>query len=177
MKTKKIMAMTSFGPVPYEVIKGSLPKEIVDGVDFLVQKIDKIESSETAKSEETATAASTEPNFMNVNYYIESLAKKMRWKPEKMRGYLNTLWEINPSAAFSVLLKEIAIELDKKYKDHISNCKEFFIISTADGRIHKTLKAYIKNFRNFAAFRTEEDARIACRILRLELKEMFGDRK
>ena len=42
-----------------------------------------------------------------------------------------------------------------------------------DGRITKANKAYIKNYRNFAAFRTIEDAKIACRIVKPILKEMF----
>lgn len=115
---------------------------------------------------------------MYIGYYIESLAKKMGWKPKKMTGYLDSLWKLNPSSAFSILLREIAIELDKQYKDHINTCKEFFVVSTMDGRIHKIPRAHVKNFRNFAAFRTEEDAKTACRILRGELKEMFkGGRK
>lgn len=110
---------------------------------------------------------------MYIGYYIESLAKKMGWKPAKMAGYLDNLWKLNPSAAFSILLREIAIELDKQYKDHINTCKEFFVVSTMDGRIHKVPRAHAKNFRNFAAFRTEEDAKIACRILKEDLKDMF----
>ena len=43
-----------------------------------------------------------------------------------------------------------------------------------DGRITKANKAHIKNYRNFAAFRSVEDARIACRFLKGSLKEMFG---
>lgn len=114
---------------------------------------------------------------MYIGYYIESLAKKMGWKPKKMAGYLDSLWKLNPSSAFSILLREVAIELDKQYKDHINTCKEFFVVSTMDGRIHKIPRAHAKNFRNFAAFRTEEDAKIACRILRDDLKELFKSGK
>lgn len=159
MKEKKqLMVMTSFGPVPFDAIKEHLPKELVELID---SKKDKILS----------TVENSVP--MCVGYYIASLAKKAGWKPKKMAGCLQNLWNINPSVAFSMLLREVAIELDKKYEDHINNCEELFIISPMDGRIHKVPRAYIKNFRNFAAFRTEEDAKIACRILRDDLKEMF----
>ena len=95
-----------------------------------------------------------------------------------MAKYLDDLTAISPSAVFSILLKEVAIELDKKYEDHISDCKEVFVVSLMDGRIHKVPRAHIKNFRNFAAFRTEEDARSACKILRNALKNLFSsDRK
>lgn len=157
------MVMTSFGiPVPYEAVKSHLPKELVDAIDVEEGKI--FEAIEGAVP-------------MCVGYYIASLANKKGWKPEKMAGYLQSMWEINPATAFSMILREIAIELDKKYEDHINECKELYIISLMDGRIHKVPRAYIKNFRNFAAFRTVEDARIACRILRDDLKEMFSGRK
>lgn len=154
MKEKKqLMVMTSIGPVPFDAVRELLPKEIVEVIDSL------------------AAIESAVP--VCVGYYIASLAQKAGWKPEKMAGYLSNLHNINPALAFSMLLREVAIELDKKYEDHINNCKELYIISSMDGRIHKVPRAYIKNFRNFAAFRTKEDAKTACRILRSELKEMF----
>lgn len=165
MKEKKqLMVMTSFGiPVPFDAIKGHLPKGLTEIIGSEKDKI---------------LSAIKNSVSMCVGYYIASLAEKVGWKPEKMAGYLQNLWNINSAAAFSMLLREVAIELDKKYEDHINNCEELFIISLMDGRIHKVPRAYIKNFRNFAAFRTEEDAKIACRILRDDLKEMFkGDRK
>lgn len=159
MKEKKqLVMMTFFGPIPFGVVKEHLSKKSV-------------ESTDSAKDKTPGNVESPVP--MHVGYYIVNLAKKVGWRPEKMVGYLQSLWNINPSAAFSVLLREVAIELDKRYEDHINNCEEVFIISSMDGRIHKVHKAHIKNFRNFAAFRTEEDAKIACRILREDLKEMF----
>ena len=161
MKEKKqLVVMTFFGPIPFGVVKEYLSKKSVDSTD-------------SAKDKTLGNVESPVPVPMHVGYYIVNLAKKVGWRPEKMVGYLQSLWNINPCAAFSVLLREVAIELDKRYEDHINNCEEVFIISPMDGRIHKAHKAHIKNFRNFAAFRTEEDAKIACRILREDLKEMF----
>ena len=91
----------------------------------------------------------------------------------KVYNYLNSVDSILPAAAFSMVLREIAIELDKKYEDHIENSPEIYVISMLDGRITKANKAHIKNYRNFAAFRTIEDAKIACRIVKPILKEMF----
>lgn len=161
MKEKKqLVVMTFSGFIPLGVIKEHLSKKSV-------------ESTDSAKDKILGNVESPVSVPMHVGYYIVNLAKKVGWRPEKMVGYLQSLWNINPSAAFSVLLREVAIELDKRYEDHINNCEEVFIISSMDGRIHKVHKAHIKNFRNFAAFRTEEDAKIACRILREDLKEMF----
>ena len=110
---------------------------------------------------------------MDINFYIEKIAARLGWKPEKVYNYLNNVDSILPAAAFSMVLREIAIELDKKYEDHIENSPEIYVISMLDGRITKANKAHIKNYRNFSAFRTIEDARIACRIVKPILKEMF----
>lgn len=114
---------------------------------------------------------------MELEYYIQKIAKKLGWKMEKVYNYLNSVDSILPTAAFSMVLREVAIELDKKYEDHIEKSPEIYVISTLDGRITKANKAHIKNYRNFAAFRTIEDAKIACRITRDILKEMFKSGK
>ena len=159
---KQLFVMTSFGPVPYKAVKKYLPKEAIGILEA--------GEDEPLKAEKKSTP-------MCVDHYISSLASKLGWKPEKMAGYLENLWEIYPAAAFSLILREIASELDKKYKDHINNCEELYIISTMDGRIHKVPRAYATNLRNFAAFRTEKDAKIACKILKSDLKDMFSGRK
>lgn len=114
---------------------------------------------------------------MELEYYIQKIADKLGWKIEKVYNYLNSVGAILPAAAFSIVLREIAIELDKKYEDHIEKSPEIYVISMLDGRITKANKAHIKNYRNFAAFRTIEDAKIACKITRGILKEMFKSGK
>lgn len=90
---------------------------------------------------------------------------------------LDVMQKVSPSIVFSLLLKEIAIELDKKYSDHIENSPEIYVLSLLDGRITKANKAIIKNYRNFAAFRSLPDAKFACRILRDYFKEMYAKKK
>ena len=124
---------------------------------------------------EHTTAATEVP--MELEYYVQRIADKLGWKIDKTLNYLNNVDSILPAATFSMVLREIAIELDKKYEDHIENSPEIYVISVLDGRITKANKAHIKNYRNFAAFRTLEDAKIACRITRDILKEMFKSGK
>lgn len=138
--------------------------------DFLKEKLSNL-TSQLPNNEEVSKASSIK-NCKG--FYITRLAEKLGWKPVKMAGFLDSLYKLSPAATFSLLLREIAIELDNKYEDHINKCETLYIISMFDGRIHKVPRAYIKNFRNFAAFRTEEDAKRACSILRDELKEMFA---
>ena len=140
------------------VTEGILPELIKAGIVTI------------AKPEKPVTKAEIP---MEMEYYIQKIAEKLGWKVDKVYNYLNSVDTILPAAAFSMVLREIAIELDKKYKDHIEKSPEIYIISTLDGRITKANKAHIKNYRNFAAFRTIEDAKIACRITKDILKEMF----
>lgn len=113
---------------------------------------------------------------MDLHYYVEKLAKKLNWKVEKVYNYLNTIDSVYPAAAFSMILREVAIELDKKYEDHIEKSPEIYVISLLDGRITKANKAHIKNYRNFAAFRSISDAKIACSIVKDILKELFKNK-
>lgn len=110
---------------------------------------------------------------MEIDYYIEKIAKRLGWKVDKAFNYLDNVAAIMLAAVLSMVLREIAIELDKKYEDHIQNSPEIYTISALDGRITRANKAHIKNYRNFAAFRSIEDAKVACRIVKPILKEMF----
>lgn len=110
---------------------------------------------------------------MDLEFYVQKLADRLGWKIEKVYNYLNSVDTIFPAAAFSMVLREVAIELDKKYQDHIEKSPEIYVISLLDGKITKANKAHIKNYRNFAAFRSVEDAKIACRVTRDILKDMF----
>ena len=109
------------------------------------------------------------------NNAIENLAKKTNWKEEKLLNILNTLHLANPWAATQMVLREIAIELDKKYDDHINKSEKIYVISPQDGRIHEINKKTIKNYKAFPAFRNIEDAKIACSLIREHLKSIFSN--
>lgn len=97
----------------------------------------------------------------DVDYYISKVANKLGWKEKKFRNYLEVLASINPIGAFNILLKAIAIELDKKYPNHISKSENIFIVSVFDGSIRQADKSHIKTYKHFSAFRTREDAQFA----------------
>lgn len=145
------------------VTKGILPELLEAGIVT------------TAKPTKSTGVESEVP--VELKYYIQKIAERLGWKIEKVYNYLNSVDTLLPAAAFSIVLREVAIELDKKYEDHIEKSPEIYVISLLDGRITKANKAHIKNYRNFAAFRTIEDAKIACRITKDILKEMFKSGK
>lgn len=154
--------------------KGTIHQSIVVTEDILPKLLEAgiVTTTKLAKS---TVVESGVP--MELEYYIQKIAERLGWKIEKVYNYLNSVDTILPAAAFSMVLREIAVELDKKYEDYIEESPEIYVISMLDGRITKANKAHIKNYRNFAAFRTIEDAKIACRITRDILKEMFKNGK
>lgn len=109
---------------------------------------------------------------------IVHLAKRIGWNVNNLSKYLDNLYNISPAAVFSVLLREVAIILDKKYPDHINNSKEIWSISLMDGEIKQVKDVHkIKNFRNFSAFRSLEDALIAKKVMAPILKDLYGKQK
>ncbi len=150
----------------------------VENVGELLSAIMSVTNAECPHAKCHAKAKKNEESKeITISDVIYSIAKKTGWKPQKVENYLNGVDMINSAAAFSIVLREIAVMLDMKYEDHIEHSERIFTVSLLDGRIHETPKKYIKNYRNFAAFRTVEDAKIACNILREPLKHMFSNAK
>ena len=109
--------------------------------------------------------SSSKSEIEDINYYINLLAIKHNWKKDKMDSFLGKVYTINPGAAISIMLKEIAIELDKKYSDHIRFSPEIYAYSMASGKVIQLDKTNIKTFKFFAAFRTKEDAEFAVKVI------------
>ena len=152
---KKLKVMTSFGLVPFEAIKEYIPQE---------------------KVEEVLAAASVAEVAMdsnNLEYYINKLALEKRWDYAKMVSYLKNLDKFSTTATFYILAKAVAVELDKKYEGGIESSEHIYTISVLNGKVYEMDKKEIKNYRNFAAFRTEQDAKQARSILKPILKKMF----
>lgn len=159
-----ILLVTPFGLIPYDAAKDYIDPEV----------------SKTIEERLIVSEANEVNNVpMDLAYYVNNLAKKKGWKTDDMGDFLSDLADINLGAAFQVILREVAIEIDKKYIDHIEKSEEIYCVSLTNGHIFKTDKKFIKNFRNFAAFRTTDDAKLACKITRGLLKDMFksGKRK
>ena len=107
------------------------------------------------------------------NNSLERISKKTNWKVEKVSKILETLYKVNPWATTQFILKEIAIELDKKYKDHINDSEKIFAITAQDGKIHEICKESIKRYRAFPAFRSVEHSKISSSITKELLKNTF----
>lgn len=111
---------------------------------------------------------------LSAPYCVEHLAKRIKWNVENLVKYFDNLYKIYPAAVFSIVLRELAIIMDEKYPDHINKSKEIWTISTINGEIGRIKNLdKIKNFRNFAAFRTLEDAMEAKKIMKEALADLF----
>lgn len=109
---------------------------------------------------------------------VQHLASRISWSKENLEKYFNNLYKISPAAVFEIILKEVAILLDEKYPDHISNSKEIWAINKVNGEIQKLKDlSKIKSFQHFAAFRSLEDALIAKRVMAPALKDLYGKQK
>lgn len=116
-----------------------------------------------------------EPSEIDIDDVVKHLASRIGWTIENLDKYLNNLYKIYPVAVFSIILRELAIIMDEKYPDHINKSKEIWSISTLNGEIVRVkCLNKIKNFRNFAAFRTLEDALKAKKIMKRALEDLFN---
>lgn len=111
---------------------------------------------------------------LDVSEIYEKIDRKFsEYMPSDHLGIFLTLHCIYPGSAAGIFLKEIAIELDKNYDDHISQSPRIFTISAFNGDIFEVDKSHIRNYRNFAAFRTIEDAQYARDILESYFGKIF----
>lgn len=108
---------------------------------------------------------------------IEHLAKRIKRSTINVSKYLDAIAEIYPMACFNILLREVALMLDSKYPDNIKNCKEIWTISSVTGNFVLLDTKAEKHFKNFAAFRTLDDAKKAASILKEEMNELFGSKQ
>ena len=109
---------------------------------------------------------------------VQHLANRIGWNKENLEKYFNNLYKISPAAVFEIVLKEVAILLDERYPDHISNSKESWVINKVNGEIQKLKDlSKIKSFQHFAAFRSLEDALVAKGVMAPALKDLYGKQK
>ena len=152
-KTLAFGINSAYGFMPFYICEESIPFLIGEGV---VKEVEE------------------EGTHVDPNFYLEHLAKRIHWNVDNLRKYLGNLYTIYPAAVFSILLREVAIVLDEKYDNHIKNSKEIYVISCLNREISKVKDLNkIKNFKNFAAFRTLDDALAAKHILKEPMKQLF----
>ena len=110
---------------------------------------------------------------LNINDYAKRIIDKLKLDSTIGNLFLGSLIVVNPGVVFSLLLKEIAIEIDNRYEGHISKSPEIYCVSVLNGKIKKINKNNIHTYEHFAAFRTKKDALEAICILKVLYQDMF----
>lgn len=112
---------------------------------------------------------------LSVKFYVAKLAKKMNLKFEVCEAMLGNIVSYSPITVLSLLAKQISLELDQHYEGHIRNAEHVFVLSTVNGTITEipSEARADTNYRNFAAFRSLEDANLAYSILSHLYNEAF----
>lgn len=95
--------------------------------------------------------------------------------PDAVETIVELLNTLPDYIKFEMMLRAAAVLIDRKYPDHINNAKvdKYFTINMTDGKVCEVPKKSIKNFRNFAAFRTLDDIKIATKLLRPLMKHIW----
>ena len=104
---------------------------------------------------------------------LDRVGKKLKMEKTEVRDFINKIFTLNPSSAFSLLLKEIAVVLDKQYTDHISKVEGIYIFNAASGKIQQ-VRNNLGCYKAFAAFRTKEDIDLALSTLEGWDKHIYG---
>lgn len=142
-------------------------------INFLTKLLSELEVMNTASNQVDNPDDSQAVDIMD---FVPVFAKKFNLSIPETQTMLQTLYDINPGACISLFAKEIAIFLDLRYPDHISELNEYFVLSLTDGCIH-TCNTPIKNHQCIALFRTLDDAKYACKVLKPMLKAVYGKQK
>jgi hypothetical protein len=142
-------------------------------INFLTKLINELEVMNTTPKQADNPNHPQEVDIMN---FVPVLAIKFKLPTSETLVLLQHLYDMNPGACISLFAKEIAIFLDLRYPDHISKLDEYFVLSLTDGCIHPC-NTPIKNHQCLALFRTLDDAKFACKVLKPMLKAVYGKQK
>lgn len=89
---------------------------------------------------------------------------------EDANTFLCNLYKISPIAFEGVILRILAIELDKKYEDHISTSKYMYIINSYDNSVAMLCNPP-KIHKKLPIFRSKRDAEFAKFMYKSLVKE------
>ena len=159
-----------------------LGKEITS-VSFLfnADSKDKLISLGLVKEVEDSKRKEVKPVVLSnvIDYY----GSKYGWSADKTLGFFTKLYQGCSAAALSAILKGAAVLLDRNYDGHICNCPTIYTVSFATWKISKIDVEKFKSeglsfdWKNFSAFRTEQDAKIAVIIVQYFLSLVVNEQK
>ena len=148
-----------------------------DSIDFLKELgivIEKgIEEKTTKKQENSDKELISMVSYLD--YVLDYVANRIGASRVEAVKYLYSLEKINPLAVLTVYLKRISYRFNKKYDNTpIRELPKIYIISVYDGKVKAICPKDIKNLKNFAWFRSKEDAEFARQCVINLIERIFG---
>lgn len=112
---------------------------------------------------------------ITINDMFKLIGEEIVGTPDAVGTIVELLNTLPDYIKFEMMLRAAAVLIDRKYPDHINNAKvdKYYTINMTDGKVCEVPKKSIKNFRNFAAFRTLDDIKIATKLLRPLMKHIW----
>lgn len=112
---------------------------------------------------------------ITINDMFKLIGEWIVGTPDAIETIIELLNTLPDYIKFEMMLRAAAVLIDRKYPDHINNAKvdKYFTINMTDGKVCEVPKKSIKNFKNFAAFRTLDDIKIATKLLRPLMKHIW----
>ena len=104
------------------------------------------------------------------------ISDRTGWTYEETTEALANLHKTDKVLHLQYLLRYTAIMLDENYSNHISKSKELYVFDLPTGVIC-LYTGTPKVWNTVAWFRSLEDIRTACRVLRKFIKEIFCEQK
>lgn len=148
-----------------------------DSIDFLKELgivIEKDIEEKTIKKQENSDRELVSM-VSYLDYVLDYVANRIGASRVEAVKYLYSLEKINPLAVLTVYLKRISYKLNKKYNNTpIRELPKIYIISVYDGKVKAICPKDIKNLKNFAWFRSKEDAEFARQCVINLIEKMFG---
>lgn len=107
---------------------------------------------------------------------IKKLADKAGITLDVMEDFIYTLGCMNEWVATKLLLKQVAIEMDRKYEGHISKCPRVYFISSHTLSALQIDPAYYNSDR-VSLFRSKEEAEEALKCVREYLGFLLNEQE
>lgn len=151
-------------------------KFVIKGTNIPIKEGDRVTLGNLTKEDLeylVKTGVLVADDELTLEAVINKLANKLDTKAENVISLLEDLSKVNPTIVFSLLLKETAIILDKKYEGHITESEELYIVSQVDGEVY-ALDGYY-NSDTISLFRSKEDAELAVSILKPYWSKVWGE--
>lgn len=109
----------------------------------------------------------------DLEFYIDLLALKCKKSSKEVTDWLNTMNRFCPKAVLDLLLNEIALYFYHIDVEGFDKTNEYFSLKPSDGKVGKVVA--ISNY--IPLFKSIEDAELARKILKKQLKLVYGEQK